>query len=44
MFLGVPRIWEKIQEGILAASGQTTGFKKKIAEWAKSIGPEGTFA
>lgn len=43
-FLGVPRIWEKVQEGILAVSSQTTGLKKTIAEWAKSIGAEGTLA
>jgi long-subunit acyl-CoA synthetase (AMP-forming) len=40
----VPRVWEKMQEGIMAVAGQTTGLKKKIAEWAKSIGAEGTYA
>ena len=44
MFLGVPRVWEKIQEGITAAGSQVTGLKKKIADWAKSIGTEGTYA
>jgi len=40
----VPRVWEKMQEGITAVGAQTTGLKRKIADWAKSIGPQGTYA
>jgi long-chain-fatty-acid--CoA ligase ACSBG len=44
MFLSVPRVWEKMQEAITAIGAQTTGLKKKIADWAKSIAAEGTYA
>lgn len=37
-------MWEKLQEGIMAQGAQTTGLKKKIADWAKSIGAAGTYA
>ncbi len=33
-FLGVPRVWEKIQERIMAAAAQNPPLKKKIAAWA----------
>ena len=36
-FFGVPRVWEKIHEKMTAAAATTTGAKKKIAVWAKSI-------
>jgi long-chain acyl-CoA synthetase len=38
MFLGVPRIWEKFQAGIMAKGSKTTGVKKRIAVWAKGVG------
>lgn len=38
VFLGVPRIWEKIAEKMAAVGKETTGLKKRIAEWAKSRG------
>eukprot|EP00762_Andalucia_godoyi_P007828 ANDGO_01758.mRNA.1 Very long-chain-fatty-acid--CoA ligase bubblegum len=44
VFLGVPRVWEKIMEAMKAAGRQTTGMKKKIAEWARGKGLEGGFA
>jgi len=28
----------------MAVGAQTTGLKRKIADWAKSIGAEGTYA
>ena len=39
----VPRIWEKMEERITAIGAQTTGIKRKIVDWAKSIAPEGIF-
>lgn len=34
-FLGVPRVWEKIQEKMMEIGKQNTGVKKMIADWAK---------
>nr|XP_045624269.1 long-chain-fatty-acid--CoA ligase ACSBG2-like isoform X1 [Procambarus clarkii] len=39
-FLGVPRVWEKIYEKMLEVGRKTTGMKKSIATWAKSLGLE----
>jgi long-subunit acyl-CoA synthetase (AMP-forming) len=38
LFLGVPRVWEKIQAGIQAAGAQASPLKKKIAVWARRVG------
>jgi long-subunit acyl-CoA synthetase (AMP-forming) len=38
LFLGVPRVWEKIQAGIQAAGAQNPPLKKKIAAWARKVG------
>ena len=38
----VPRVWEKIEEKIAAIGAQTTGVKRKLADWAKSKSPQGT--
>ena len=38
MFLGVPRVWEKIQAKIIAGAAQNSGLKKKIGMWAKGVG------
>ena len=40
LFLGVPRVWEKIMEKILATLKRhpVTGIKRKIADFGKSIG------
>ena len=43
-FLGVPRVWEKIQEGIAAAGAKNPPLKKKISAWARKIGLEGGYA
>jgi long-chain-fatty-acid--CoA ligase ACSBG len=40
VFLGVPRVWEKISEKLKAVGATTTGLKKTIATWAKSKGLE----
>ncbi|CAK9296945.1 unnamed protein product [Gordionus sp. m RMFG-2023] len=42
IFIGVPRVWEKITEKMQEMGGQATGIKKKIAAWAKEVGSEGT--
>jgi long-subunit acyl-CoA synthetase (AMP-forming) len=34
-FLGVPRVWEKIQEKIMAAGASNPPLRKKIAAWAR---------
>lgn len=39
IFMSVPRIWEKMEEKITAIGAQTTGLKRKIVDWAKSIAP-----
>ncbi|MCC6624068.1 MAG: AMP-binding protein [Deltaproteobacteria bacterium] len=44
IFLGVPRVWEKIEAKIKAAGAQNTGLKKKIAAWARKVGLEGGMA
>ncbi len=40
-FMGVPRVWEKIQEKLQAGAKNVTGFKRKISTWAKGIGLRG---
>ena len=37
-FLGVPRVWEKIQERIMSAGAKNPPLRKKIAAWARRIG------
>jgi long-subunit acyl-CoA synthetase (AMP-forming) len=43
-FLGVPRVWEKIQEKIMAAGAKNPPLKKKIAAWARKKGLAGGYA
>jgi len=40
LFLGVPRVWEKIAEKLKAVGRTTTGLKLKVATWAKAKGKE----
>ena len=42
MFLGVPRVWEKISEKMksMVAKNPLTGLKLKLALWAKKLGLE----
>ena len=40
IFFGVPRVWEKIQEKMLALGREVTGIKKSISTWAKSCGAD----
>jgi long-subunit acyl-CoA synthetase (AMP-forming) len=44
LFLGVPRVWEKIQSKIVQAGSKNTGLKKKIGAWARSQGLAGGYA
>ena len=38
IFFGVPRVWEKIQEKMLAIGRETKGLLKVLSTWAKSQG------
>lgn len=44
LFLGVPRVWEKIEEKMRAIGALNSGVKKSIGEWAKQIGLEASQA
>ena len=37
-FLGVPRVWEKIQAGIQAAGAQASPLRRRIVSWARRVG------
>lgn len=37
-FLGVPRVWEKMQEAMQSIGAKNSAMKKRIADWAKGIG------
>ncbi|CAL8248139.1 unnamed protein product [Merluccius merluccius] len=37
-FLGVPRVWEKMQEKMKAAGAKASPLRMKVAAWAKSVG------
>ncbi|MFK7823152.1 MAG: long-chain fatty acid--CoA ligase [Oligoflexales bacterium] len=40
VFLGVPRVWEKIQAKMVEKGAEASPLKKKIATWAKNVGLE----
>jgi long-chain acyl-CoA synthetase len=40
LFFGVPRVWEKFQAGVTAKLAEATGLKRRIADWAMSVGRE----
>ncbi|XP_051551981.1 long-chain-fatty-acid--CoA ligase ACSBG2-like isoform X2 [Myxocyprinus asiaticus] len=42
-FLGVPRVWEKMQEAMKAAGAKSSVMKKSIADWAKGIGLQASY-
>jgi len=44
LFLGVPRVWEKIQAKVMQAGAQNSGLKKMIAKWARKKGLAGGMA
>ncbi|XP_053559034.1 long-chain-fatty-acid--CoA ligase ACSBG2 isoform X2 [Bombina bombina] len=39
-FLGVPRVWEKMQEKMKAVGAKSSTVKRKMASWAKEVGLE----
>uniref|UniRef100_A0A8D0E2N4 Long-chain-fatty-acid--CoA ligase ACSBG2 n=1 Tax=Salvator merianae TaxID=96440 RepID=A0A8D0E2N4_SALMN len=39
-FMGVPRVWEKMQEKMKSVGAKSSALKKKIATWAKVVGLE----
>lgn len=43
-FLGVPRVWEKIQAKMEAAGAANSGVKKAIAKWARGVGMQAGYA
>ncbi len=43
-FLAVPRVWEKIQEKMMAAGAQNPPLKKTIVAWARRQGLAGGYA
>nr|XP_033792951.1 long-chain-fatty-acid--CoA ligase ACSBG2-like isoform X2 [Geotrypetes seraphini] len=43
LFLGVPRVWEKIQEKIRAVSAKSSFIQRKVAAWARSIGLQANY-
>ena len=44
IFVGVPRVWEKIQAKMVEAGAQNPPLKKKIAAWARKQGLAGGYA
>lgn len=44
LFVGVPRVWEKIQAKMVLAGSQNPPLKKKIAAWARKKGLAGGYA
>jgi long-subunit acyl-CoA synthetase (AMP-forming) len=38
LFLGVPRVWEKIQAGIQAAGAGAPPLRRRVAAWARGVG------
>jgi long-subunit acyl-CoA synthetase (AMP-forming) len=41
LFLGVPRVWEKVQAGIQAAGAQSSPLRRRIVAWARGVGLAG---
>ncbi|XP_075391789.1 long-chain-fatty-acid--CoA ligase ACSBG2-like isoform X2 [Tenrec ecaudatus] len=39
-FLGVPRIWEKMQEKIKENSDKSSTLKRKVFQWARNVGTQ----
>lgn len=44
VFLGVPRVWEKIQAKMAAAGAQSGPVKKRLVSWARGVGLTAGFA
>ncbi|XP_029110560.1 long-chain-fatty-acid--CoA ligase ACSBG2 isoform X2 [Scleropages formosus] len=37
-FMGVPRVWEKMQEKLKSAGAKSSTVRRKVATWAKGVG------
>lgn len=37
-FMGVPRVWEKMQERMKSAGAKSSTVRRKVAAWAKDVG------
>jgi len=44
LFMGVPRVWEKIQAKMVAAGAAAPPLRKKIAAWARKVGLQAGYA
>lgn len=44
LFMGVPRVWEKIQAKMVAAGAAAPPMRKKIAAWARKVGLQAGYA
>ncbi len=44
VFLGVPRVWEKMQEKMLEVSKNGSNLRRKVAAWAKGVGYRGNMS
>ncbi len=44
IFLGVPRVWEKIQAKMQALGAEASPLKQRIGAWAKGVGLRGGYA
>lgn len=44
VFVGVPRVWEKIQAKMQATGAKNSFLKRKIAAWARGVGLKGGYA
>ncbi|XP_036385708.1 long-chain-fatty-acid--CoA ligase ACSBG2-like [Megalops cyprinoides] len=42
-FLGVPRVWEKMQEKMKAMGARASMIRRKVANWAKSVGLQASY-
>lgn len=37
-FLGVPRVWEKMEEKMKSIGAKSSALRRKVASWAKGVG------
>ena len=37
-FMGVPRVWEKMQEKMKSVGAKSSTVRRKVAAWAKDVG------
>ncbi len=44
LFLGVPRVWEKIQAKMVAAGASAPPVRRRLVAWAKRVGLSGGYA